>query len=90
MPYKIKRDIVGRWEGNPIINRDNLSFTTNYIFCVGAVRKNGEYTLLATMEVPRGKTSIYLARSEDRYHLELMRNCSSFPILRSDTRFMKK
>ena len=71
MPHKIKRDIVNRWEGNPIIKLDNLSFTTNNIFSAGAVKKDGEYILLVTMEDPRGKTSIYLARSEDGYHFEV-------------------
>ena len=71
MAKKLKRDIVDRWEGNPIIKLDNLPFTTNNIFSAGAVKKDGEYILLVTMEDPRGKTSIYLAHSEDGYHFDV-------------------
>ncbi len=71
MPRKFRHDIVHRWEGNPIITLDNLTFTTNNIYSAGAVKKDGEYILLVTMEDPEGKTSIHLARSDDGYHFDV-------------------
>ncbi len=71
MPRKFKRDIVHRWEGNPIINMDDLTFATTNIYSAAAVKKDGEYILLVTMEDPEGKTSMHLARSENGYHFDV-------------------
>ncbi len=68
MPRKFRHDIVRRWEGNPIITLDDLNFTTNNIYSAAAVKRDGEYILLVTMEDPEGKTSMHLARGEDGYH----------------------
>ena len=71
MPGKIRHDIVRRWEGNPIITLDHITFTTNNIYGAAAVKKDGEYILLITMEDLEGKTFIHLARSENGYHFNV-------------------
>lgn len=71
MPAKFRHDIIRRWEGNPIITLDHITFTTNNIYSAAAVKKDGEYILLVTMEDLEGKTSIYLARSENGYHFDV-------------------
>lgn len=71
MPRKFRHDIVHRWEGNPVITLDDLTFTTNNIYSAAAVKKDGEYILLVTMEDLEGKTSIHLARSENGYHFDV-------------------
>ncbi|MCK4627602.1 MAG: glycoside hydrolase family 130 protein [Sedimentisphaerales bacterium] len=71
MSGKFRHDIVHRWEGNPVIALDDLTFTTNNIYSAAAVKKNGEYILLVTMEDLEGKTSIHLAKSEDGYHFDV-------------------
>ena len=71
MPEKFRHDIIRRWEGNPIITLDHITFTTNNIYSAAAVKKDGEYILLVTMEDLEGKTSIYLARSENGYHFDV-------------------
>lgn len=71
MSEKFRHDIVHRWEGNPVITLDDLTFTTNNIYSAAAIKKNGEYILLVTMEDLEGKTSIHLARSGDGYQFDV-------------------
>jgi predicted GH43/DUF377 family glycosyl hydrolase len=65
---KRKRDIVNRWEGNPVIALDDLPFTSNNIFSAGAIKHQNEYVLLVTIENLEGKTAIFTAKSRDGYH----------------------
>ena len=68
---KLKGDIVQRWEGNPIVTLDDLTFTTNNIYSAGAVKYDGKYILLVTAEDTMGKTAIYRAESSDGHHFEV-------------------
>lgn len=64
-------DIVHRWEGNPIITIDDLSFRCGDICNAGAVKVGQEYILLVTIESLEGFFSIYPARSSDGYYFEV-------------------
>jgi len=64
-------DIVHRWEGNPIITIDDLSFRCGDIRNAGAVKVDQEYILLITIESLEGFFSIYPARSADGYYFEV-------------------
>lgn len=77
MGRKLGRDIVHRWEGNPIITIDDLSFNCSDIRNAGAVKINNEYILLITIEMLEGSFSIFPARSKDGYNFEI----SSTPFL---------
>lgn len=68
MPRKFRHDIVHRWEGNPIIALDNLPFVSNNVYSAAAVKLDGHYLLLVTIENLEGKPSIYPARSETGFH----------------------
>jgi len=63
-----RRDIIHRWEGNPVITPEDLSFRCNDIYNAGAVKLGDEYLLLLTIQSLRGTYSIYPARSSDGYH----------------------
>jgi len=67
MPKRHARDIVHRWEGNPVITLDDLSFPVSDICNAGAVKKDGEYILLVTIQNRRGDYDIHVARSDDGY-----------------------
>ena len=54
-----------RWEGNPVIAITDLPFHANDIHNAAAVRLDGEYFLLVTVENLRGDCSIYRAHSKD-------------------------
>jgi len=64
-------DIVYRWEGNPIITIEDFSFKCSDIRNAGAVKVDGEYILLVTIQGLEGHYSIYTARSTDGYHFEM-------------------
>lgn len=64
-------DLVSRWEGNPLITIEDLSFRCNDICNAGAVKFDGEYILLVTIQTPEGFNSIYPARSEDGYRFKV-------------------
>ena len=68
MPEKVKHDIVNRWEGNPIIDLESLSFSCTNMYNAGAVKIGNEYILLVTIESLEGKSFICLARSDDGLH----------------------
>jgi predicted GH43/DUF377 family glycosyl hydrolase len=65
MVHKRHRDLVHRWEGNPIITIEDLSFRCADISNAGAIKLRGEYILLVTIQSLEGLHSIYLARSSD-------------------------
>ena len=66
------RDIVHRYEENPIIVLNDLSFSCLNIMNAGAIKVNGEYLLLVRIETLKGVSVLFLARSKDgiRFKLE--------------------
>lgn len=68
---KIKRDIVHRWEGNPVLTLDDIPYRCNTVFNTAAVKFNNQYLLLLRIENLKGHSVFVLARSEDGYHFEV-------------------
>lgn len=62
------RDIIHRWEGNPIITAEDIPFRCNSVFNAGATVYNGEYILLLRVEDLKGRSVFALARSKDGFH----------------------
>ena len=71
MPRKKQFDIIQRWEGNPVVNMEDLSFPASDICNAGAVKMVDTYLLLITIESLRGHKSLYLARSTDSHYFEI-------------------
>ena len=71
MTMKRSRDLVHRWEGNPIITIEDLTFPCADISTAGAIKVGGEYILLLTVQSLEGSYSIYPARSADGYHFDI-------------------
>lgn len=71
MMKKRSRDLIHRWEGNPIITIEDLTFPCADISTAGAIKVGGEYILLLTVQSLEGFYSIYPARSMDGYHFEV-------------------
>lgn len=59
------RDIVHRWEGNPIIALEDLSFRVSDIHNAGVARMNDHLMMLLNVESQQGHNLFYRARSED-------------------------
>lgn len=65
------RDIVHRWEGNPIIRLDDLDFQCADLRSAGVTTYNNELILLVTIEHLEGYQSIHLARTDNSaFHVE--------------------
>ncbi len=71
MTTKMHKNIVHRWEGNPVVSLRDLPFQAADLHNAGAVKWRGQYILLLTVESLRGDCSIYLARSDDGRHFEV-------------------
>ncbi len=62
------RDIIHRWEGNPMISVEDIPFPCNSVFNAGAVVHDGQYVLLLRVEDMRGRSVLALARSTNGFH----------------------
>jgi predicted GH43/DUF377 family glycosyl hydrolase len=65
MAQKIGRDVIHRYEGNPVIGIEDLPFRCSDIWNAGVVHFQGRYLLLLTVETLEGLDSIYLAHGTD-------------------------
>jgi len=65
------KNIVKRFEGNPLIDRDDIPFPCNTVFNAGAVRYKDEYLLLLRVETLEGRSCFVVARSKDGYNFEI-------------------
>jgi predicted GH43/DUF377 family glycosyl hydrolase len=72
MPGKVlKRDLVDRYDSNPIITAQDIAFPCNTVFNAGAVKHNGFYLLLLRVEGLEGKSALYLAKSKDGFSFNI-------------------
>ena len=71
MPRKKQNDVIHRWEGNPVITMEDLSFQVSDICNAGAVKIDNIYLLLVTIETLRGHKKLYIARSEDGRYFDI-------------------
>jgi predicted GH43/DUF377 family glycosyl hydrolase len=63
----VGRDVIHRWEGNPIIQLEDIPFRCNTVFNAAAVKCREEYLLLVRVEDQQGRSIFALAHSEDGY-----------------------
>ncbi|KKK56822.1 hypothetical protein LCGC14_3060700, partial [marine sediment metagenome] len=59
MPRKTTHDIIHRWEGNPVIDINDISFRCANIYSAGSLKIDGKYIYLITFESLNGCTHIY-------------------------------
>ncbi len=65
---KIRRDVVTRWEGNPLLTPEDIPFPCSTVFNAAAAKVNGEYILLLRVEDLGGHSVFALARGTDGHH----------------------
>jgi predicted GH43/DUF377 family glycosyl hydrolase len=68
MAKSFSRDVVNRYEGNPLLTIEDIPFPCNTVFNAAAVKYNGEYILLLRVEDLTGRSIFALARSQDGYN----------------------
>lgn len=59
------RDIVHRWDGNPLVSISDLSFRCSDIHNAGIAKLNGDVMMLLNIESLQGHNLFYRARSKD-------------------------
>lgn len=68
---KVMHDIINRWEGNPILDIDDVSFRCSNIYSAGCIKADNKYIYLITFESLNGCTHIYYGESKDGVHIEV-------------------
>jgi beta-1,4-mannooligosaccharide/beta-1,4-mannosyl-N-acetylglucosamine phosphorylase len=68
---KVQRDVIHRYQGNPIIGIEDLPFRCSDIWNAGVVRFQDRYLLRITVETPEGLSDIYRAYSTDGQHFSI-------------------
>jgi predicted GH43/DUF377 family glycosyl hydrolase len=65
MPARPRRDLLHRWEGNPILTLTDMPFRCNTVFNGTPVKLGEEYLMLFRVEGQQGYSFFALARSRD-------------------------
>jgi len=65
------RDLLHRWERNPIITLQDVPFRCNAVFNGTPVKFDGEYLLLLRVEGQQGYSFFCLAKSRDGLHFHM-------------------
>ena len=68
---RYRRDLIRRWEGNPAIRTEDLSFPCLDIKNAGAVKYGDQSLLLITVEGLDGKQRLFRATSQNGLHFEV-------------------
>jgi predicted GH43/DUF377 family glycosyl hydrolase len=66
--FSYGRDILHRFEGNPVISLEDIPFRCNTVFNGAVVKKGDEYYHLLRVEGQQGYSVFALARSKDGLH----------------------
>jgi len=74
---RLGRDLLHRYEGNPIIELEDIPFKCNTVFNTAAVKFNGQYLLLLRVENLQGRSVFVLAHSRDGYEFDV----DDFPVM---------
>lgn len=69
--FKYGRDLLHRFEGNPIITLEDIPFRCNTVFNGSPIKKDGTYYLLMRIEGQRGHSIFALAKSRDGLRFEV-------------------
>ncbi len=68
---KFGNDVLHRWEGNPILELEDIPFPANAVFNGAPVKLGDEYLLLLRVEGQQGYSFFALARSDDGLHFRV-------------------
>jgi len=71
MPTKRDRDLLHRWERNPILTLYDVPFRCNTVFNGTPARMNGSYLMILRVEGQQGYSFFALAHSGDGLHFQV-------------------
>jgi predicted GH43/DUF377 family glycosyl hydrolase len=67
----MKDPIVRRYEGNPILTRDDVPYEVHTVHNAGVTRCNGKYMMLFRSHTDNGRSVLGLAESDDGYRFSV-------------------
>ncbi len=73
------RDLLHRYEGNPLIELEDIPFKCNTVFNAGAIKIGDTYRLLIRVENLRGQSVFLNATGSDGHHFDIAEFPSMFP-----------
>jgi predicted GH43/DUF377 family glycosyl hydrolase len=62
---------IKRYSKNPVLTNKDVPFKVNSIFNPGAIKYKNEYLLMCRVEMPNGRSSFAIARSNDGFTFEM-------------------
>lgn len=71
MTSRQRRDLLHRWEGNPIITADDILYRCNTVFNGTPVKMAGKYYIILRVEGQQGYSFFALAVGEDGFHFRV-------------------
>ena len=74
------RDVLHRFEGNPVVMLEDIPFRANTVFNGAPVKMNGEYWILLRVEGQQGYSLFALARSRDGLRFTVEEKPAMLPI----------
>lgn len=77
----MKRDVVRRYSGNPILTKSAIPYPVETVHNAAVVKLGGEYVMLFRSHLRTGRSIIGLARSADGFHF----TADPEPLLRPST-----
>ena len=66
-----QRDLIRRFEGNPILTRTQVPYLVETVHNAGMTKANGEYIMVFRSHLRNGRSILGLARSEDGFNFEV-------------------
>jgi len=66
----MKKPFVTRYQGNPILTKDDIPYTVQTVHNAGVTKYNGKYIMLFRSHLDTGRSIIGLAESEDGFNFE--------------------
>jgi len=64
------KELVKRYEGNPILTKDDIPYTIETVHNAGVVKFDGRYIMLFRSHLATGRSIIGLADSDDGFHFK--------------------
>ncbi|MCK4753509.1 MAG: glycoside hydrolase family 130 protein [Planctomycetes bacterium] len=66
----MKKEFVTRYEGNPILTKDDIPYKVETVHNAGVVKFNGRYIMLFRSHLDTGRSIIGIAESEDGFKFQ--------------------
>jgi predicted GH43/DUF377 family glycosyl hydrolase len=79
MPIRHGRDLLHRWERNPILTLQDVPYRCNTVFNGTPVKIDGTYHMIVRVEGQQGYSFFALAHSGDGLHFEVEKNPCLLP-----------